>query len=121
MKDRLEEIINHYYADSGLIDFDIEDIKVNDKLQVSLKFEKLNDCDLIRMLPSPNEFLNIIWTDDYLNIVQSVTKEFIDNYIFCQECNDTGHIRQIAVCRRAVSDCCGGCTEVVKCNCNNNK
>jgi hypothetical protein len=119
MKDKLEQIIEQFYADSGMMKSEIVEIELIDKYRVTLSFERLGTADTIRMLPCPNTHLNIVWSEDVLTLIQSVTKDFINDYVLCDKCEDTGWVEEIYGCHKSASDCCGGCTIPVKCECKN--
>jgi hypothetical protein len=119
MKDKLEQIINHFYADSGLVNYEIEKVETIQKLRVTLTFERLSNYDTIRMLPCENTHLNIVWGENELILIQSITDDFINDYVLCDKCEDAGWVEELQTCGKSFGDCCGGCTRTVKCECKN--
>jgi hypothetical protein len=119
MKDKLEQIIEQFYQDSGMMKSEIEEIELIDKFRVTLTFERLGTADTIRMLPCPNTHLNIVWSENELILIQSVTKDFINDYVLCDKCDDSGMVEELEICSKSFGDCCGGCTIPVKCECKN--
>jgi len=118
MKNKLEQIIEKHFEGSGLKFYEVEDKQNLNRFLLKLHFEKCGKREIIT--PLGFEAPSIVWANDELILIEHIKYKFIEDYTFCNKCDDSGWTEEIGVCDRAVSDCCGGCSKPVKCECNNN-
>jgi len=80
---------------------------IKDQLEFTLKCGNVSELDIKRMIKL---------CDSLIEAYKIKTMKTIE--LECRECNGTGYYEH-SFCFKPASECCGGCTRFVQCDCDN--